>query len=138
MLTKSFKELVQRHAAEDPAYAEALRREGIDPMLAGDGDAGTRAVNITVLAVTPARAGRLFALASVEIDIGGVVIELHGIRALRVGTDGTRIELPQFRDAAGLPRPVVTLPPEIYQPIGDAVLSALVERGLAKRRFAAA
>ena len=39
-LTRSFKELVQRHAAEDPAYAEALLREGIDNMLAGDVDTG--------------------------------------------------------------------------------------------------
>ena len=30
-LTRSFKELVQRHVAEDPAYAEALLREGINP-----------------------------------------------------------------------------------------------------------
>jgi stage V sporulation protein G len=98
----------------------------------------TSTVNVTVLSVTPAHAGRLFALASVEIEIGGVAIELHGIRALRVGTEGTRIELPQFRDSAGLPRPVITLPVEVYSPIGDAVLETLVERGLAKRRFAAA
>jgi DNA-binding phage protein len=39
-LTRSFKDLVQRHVAEDPAYAEALLREGIDTMLAGGGDAG--------------------------------------------------------------------------------------------------
>ena len=104
----------------------------------GDNQAEKCTVNITVLSVTPARVGRLFALASVEIDIGGVSIELHGIRASRVATEGTRIELPQFRDAAGLPRPVVTLPAEVYGPIGDAVLDALVERGLAKRRFAAA
>jgi DNA-binding phage protein len=39
-LTRSFKELVQRHVAEDPAYAEALLREGIDTMLGGDVDAG--------------------------------------------------------------------------------------------------
>ena len=39
-LTRSFKELVQRHVAEDPAYAEALLREGIDTMLAGDVDTG--------------------------------------------------------------------------------------------------
>jgi hypothetical protein len=43
----------------------------------------THTVNVTVLSVAPARAGRLFALASVEIEIGGVAIELHGIRALR-------------------------------------------------------
>jgi DNA-binding phage protein len=29
----SFKELVQRHVAEDPAYAESLLREGIDTLL---------------------------------------------------------------------------------------------------------
>jgi DNA-binding phage protein len=39
-LTRSFKELVQRHVAEDPAYAEALLREGIDTMLTGDVDTG--------------------------------------------------------------------------------------------------
>jgi hypothetical protein len=39
-LTRSFKELVQRHVAEDPAYAEALLREGIDTLLSGDVDTG--------------------------------------------------------------------------------------------------
>ena len=39
-LTRSFKELVQRHVAEDPAFADALLREGIDTMLAGDVEAG--------------------------------------------------------------------------------------------------
>ena len=40
-LTRSFKELVQRHLATDPAFAEALLREAIDAMLAGDIDTGT-------------------------------------------------------------------------------------------------
>ena len=40
VLTKSFKELVQARAASDPAFAEALLREGIEAMLAGDVDAG--------------------------------------------------------------------------------------------------
>jgi hypothetical protein len=39
-LTRSFKELVQRHVAADPAYGEALLREGIDTMLTGDIDTG--------------------------------------------------------------------------------------------------
>lgn len=39
-LTRSFKELVQRHVAEDPAFGEALLREGIDTMLTGDIDTG--------------------------------------------------------------------------------------------------
>lgn len=34
-LTRDFKELVQKQAAADPAYAEALLRESIDMMLAG-------------------------------------------------------------------------------------------------------
>jgi hypothetical protein len=37
-LTRSFRELVQRQVANDPAYGEALLREGIDTMLAGDID----------------------------------------------------------------------------------------------------
>jgi hypothetical protein len=39
-LTKSFKELVQKQVAADPAYGEALLRESIDTMLAGDIDTG--------------------------------------------------------------------------------------------------
>ena len=39
-LTKSFKELVQRRVADDSAFADALLREGIDALLAGDVDAG--------------------------------------------------------------------------------------------------
>jgi DNA-binding phage protein len=40
VLTRSFKELMQENIARDPAYAEALLREGIDAMLAGDVDTG--------------------------------------------------------------------------------------------------
>ncbi len=39
-LTRSFKDLVRRHVTADPAFAEALLREGIDAMLAGDVDTG--------------------------------------------------------------------------------------------------
>ena len=39
-LTRSFKELVHKHVAEDPAFAKALLREGVDLMLAGDVDSG--------------------------------------------------------------------------------------------------
>ena len=38
--TKSFKELVQHRAAGDKRFAEALLREGIDTLLAGDVDSG--------------------------------------------------------------------------------------------------
>ncbi len=39
-LTRSFKELVQKRVASDPAFGEALLREGTDTMLAGDVDTG--------------------------------------------------------------------------------------------------
>jgi hypothetical protein len=39
-LTRSFKDLVQRHVADDPAFRDALLREGIDTMLSGDVDTG--------------------------------------------------------------------------------------------------
>jgi hypothetical protein len=38
--TKSFKRLVQHHVASDPAFADALLREGIEVMLKGDIDTG--------------------------------------------------------------------------------------------------
>ena len=78
-------------------------------------------VSITVLSVTPMRAGKLFALAAVEIDIDGLPIEVHGIRAVRVPPAATRIELPTF---ATLPaaRRAILLPGEVRRPIGDAVL----------------
>ena len=39
-LTRSFKELVQKRVASDPAFGEAMLREGIDTMLTGDVDTG--------------------------------------------------------------------------------------------------
>jgi DNA-binding phage protein len=39
-LTRSFKELVQKRVAADPAFGQALLREGIDTMLTGDVDTG--------------------------------------------------------------------------------------------------
>jgi DNA-binding phage protein len=39
-VTRDFKELVQKRVARDPAFADALLREGIDTMLAGDVDTG--------------------------------------------------------------------------------------------------
>jgi beta-galactosidase GanA len=98
-------------------------------------EAESSLVSITVLSVTPLRAGKLFALASVEIDIDGVRIEVRGIRAMRVPTGATRVELPTFRDATGQSRTAIVLPDEVHSAIGDAVTEALIEQGLAKRRF---
>ena len=85
-------------------------------------------VSITVLSVTPARAKKLFAFASVEIDIDGVQIGVHGIRVMRED-GGTAIELPKFRDTGGAGRAAITLPQEVHSPIAKAVFDELVERG---------
>ena len=37
-LSRSFEDLVQRHVADDPVFAQALLREGIDTMLPSDVD----------------------------------------------------------------------------------------------------
>jgi stage V sporulation protein G len=87
-------------------------------------------VSITVLSVTPARAQRLFAFASIEIEIDGVQIGIHGIRAMHAGPEAAAIELPKYRDGDGLWRTAITLPEEIHVPIARAVLDELVARGL--------
>ena len=57
-------------------------------------------VSITVLTVKPVKFGKIFALASVEIDVDGVLLVIHGVQATRVLPMGTRIDLPMFRDEA--------------------------------------
>jgi stage V sporulation protein G len=93
----------------------------------------TSTVSITVLSVKPVKFGKIFALASVEINIDGVLVLVHGVRAIRVHPSGTRIDLPMFRDENGTWRHAITLPDEISGPVGRAVLDELVNRGLATR-----
>lgn len=88
-------------------------------------------VSITVLSIKPVHFGSIFALASVEIDIDGVLLVIHGVRAMRARPMGTRVDLPVFRDETW--QRVITLPDEICGPIGKAVLDELVARGLAAK-----
>ena len=91
---------------------------------------GSSAVSITVLSVTPAGAGKLLALASVELVIDGVQLTIHGIQALRVEPIGTTIELPKYRETTGEWQTVISLPDDLCRPIGDIVRDALVDLGL--------
>ena len=85
----------------------------------------TGAVSITVLSVKPMRSGKLFALASVELDIDGVRIEIHGIRALRVDPVGTRIELPSiFPFTSGITSDVALAAPVVVGIIDNAAARA--------------
>jgi hypothetical protein len=49
-LTRDFRELVQKRIARDPAFGDALLREGIDTMLAGDVDTGKAILRDTIKA----------------------------------------------------------------------------------------
>ena len=48
--TKSFKELVQSEVKADRKFAEALLREGVDAMLAGDVETGKTILRDTIKA----------------------------------------------------------------------------------------
>lgn len=95
-------------------------------------EVGSRTVTLTMLSVSPVWTDKPLALASVEIDIDGVLIEVHGILAAHVRPAGVQIELPMYQDGAGMFRPAVTLPDEVRRCIGDALVEALNQRGVAK------
>lgn len=97
----------------------------------GTSPSSSSTVSITVLSIKPVRFGRIFALASVEIDIDGVLLVIHGVRAMRAQPMGTRVDLPVFRDESGVWQRAIALPDEICGPMGKAVLDELVARGLA-------
>jgi hypothetical protein len=125
-------------AAQPLAQNRQVLSLSSDRLMAGSSpdhveDSPSSTVTITVLSIKAVKFGKIFALASVEIDIDGVVLILHGVRAIRVRPMGTLIDLPTFRDENGVWRHAVTLPDEISGPLGRAVLDELVERGLAIR-----
>lgn len=55
--------------------------------------------------------------------------------AARLPEGGTSVHLPTFRDANGTWQPAILLPEEVRVPLADAVLTFLVEEGLAQPRF---
>jgi DNA-binding phage protein len=70
-ISPHFKELVQRHGAADPAFAEALLREGIDTMLAGDIDTGKAILRDNVKA-------------TIDFDKLGEATGIHRTRLIRM------------------------------------------------------
>jgi hypothetical protein len=92
-------------------------------------------VEVTVLAAKPARSGRLVALATVEIAVGGVAFVVHGVQVVaardpRTGRPGAAVFPPHHRGADGRWRPTLDLPPELEDPLGRAVLERCAELGL--------
>jgi stage V sporulation protein G len=96
------------------------------------------AVEVAVIRVEPVGRGRLLALASVELVIGGVRCRLHGLQVLRLrqpDPDGNAIEVepPCYRAPDGTWRLAVELPEALHAPIADAVLGRCCELGLVRR-----
>ena len=98
-------------------------------------EAATASVTFRVSNARPVHARDLFALVDVEVVVGGVSFDIYGIQARRESGEKTSIRLPTFKDADGSWRPAIGLPNEARGPLADAVLTFLMEEGLAKPRF---
>ena len=98
-------------------------------------EAETAPVTFRVSNARPVHARDLFALVDVEVLVGGVAFDIFGIQARRESGEKTSIRLPTFKDADGSWQPALRLPDETRGPLADAVLTFLMEEGLAKRRF---
>jgi len=91
---------------------------------------------VTVLKITPVNnAGKLLALADVELMLDGVSMIIHGVQ-VRADGDGAKITLPKYRSSSGEWTTAITLPDEVRGPMGDAVIAAGLEAGLLRERVA--
>lgn len=69
----------------------------------------------------------LLALASAEIEVGGIAFRVDGIQVVAGRSRGfptVQVKLPTYRGSDGLWRPALVLPPELERPLGNAVLAA--------------
>ena len=99
-------------------------------MTATDDD--TITVHCECITITPVHgAGRLLALADVVVEIGGITVQINAVRVEQAPA-GTAVRLPLDRQG----RPLVVLPEEVREALGDTVLAAGIEVGILKERFA--
>lgn len=97
-------------------------------------------INCTVIDVRPVNKGRLIALATVEINIDGIVMTIDGVQVVRLPATAnkqemTGVDVPHYRGADGTWRRAVMLPDELDGPLGDAVLERCCELGITRRRY---
>lgn len=102
--------------------------------------AETVPVTVHVLEVRPAAAkGKILALASAEVIIGGVSFTLDGVQVIRTkdlatGKDGIGVDVPRYRASDGAWRPAVHLPEELRKPLAHAILDECCVLGITQRR----
>ncbi|MGH6678365.1 MAG: hypothetical protein ACREDL_05385 [Bradyrhizobium sp.] len=96
-----------------------------------DSAADTAPVTVTLLSCERvAGCGRIRAFAAVAVNVGGIELEVRGIRIVD-SRDGqqTSIAPPVHRDRTGRWVPSIALPPEVDRPLGQLVAGAFVELG---------
>ena len=89
----------------------------------------TTTATITVLDIQPVQAGKLLALADVEMVLDGISLVLHGIQ-VRADANGTKITLPNYRAPSGEWRSAISMPDELRGPMGVVVIAAAMVAGL--------
>lgn len=90
----------------------------------------TGLVECRVLAIHPVFSSKIMALASVELDIDGIVMTIHGIQVVKAKGgygDCLQVRLPTHRTTDGLWQSSLELPQELELPLGRAVLDACRE-----------
>jgi hypothetical protein len=88
----------------------------------------TIGVSFTVTELRRLRsAGHLLALATVEIDLDGVALTLHGVQVLRLPNGKLQCRAAHYRAQTGQWLPAVTLPEELEVAIGREILAAFTE-----------
>ena len=93
-------------------------------------------LTFTVRNARPVSSKTLFALVDVELELAGVSLLIQGVQARRLATGDTSVHLPTCKDLDGTWRPAIVLPEQARGPLADAVLTFLVEEGLARPKFA--
>ena len=85
-------------------------------------DPDTVTVAATVLGLKCVDAGRLLALAEVELEIAGIVFTLRGVRVIKTGPRSHGVAAPCYRGANGRLADAISLPPELAQAVAGVVL----------------
>ena len=96
----------------------------------------TSTATISVQKITAIHAGRVLALADVELILDGVSLVIHGVQ-VRADACKTEITLPNYRAPDGSWKTAVTLPDEVRGPMADVVIAAAMEAGLLVEKTAA-
>ena len=109
------------------SVGHAMVEEGLREMTEPTSDSTT--ITIDVIKVDRVNRGSLMALASAVIDIDGIEITIHGIQVRRKNpkTGLTAVTLPAYRGPDGSTCQALDLPHELWKPLGDAVLAAVVQ-----------